>query len=119
MRDIIAKTGFVGLETTLVLLFLAVEYGRAGQFLSIDAGLMGVTMLMVLVLPYFLPSADSAEQSFGTWITFRGAVMAFGLALGLLLPESMRFMPMTLLLVAAIASCYLQFYGLMKLRLAK
>jgi len=107
-------------------LFLALEYGRAVQAFSVDGFLMGVTMLMVLVLPYFLPS-NAERPSFGNWLLARSAVglvgmilgVAFNQSLGIILPASLRFMPMTFLILASMISCYIQFYGLMKLRLAK
>ncbi len=118
--------GIAGIDTMFVLFFLALEYGRAVQAFSVDGLLMGVTILMVLVLPYFLPS-NFERPSFGSWLLARGAVTLFGMvlgvafkqSLGVVLPESLRFMPMTFLILASMVSCYIQFYGLMKLRLAK
>ena len=106
----------IGVDTSLVLLFIAVEVGRSGGFRSLETMLMGISMLMVLVLPYFLPSAEPIELSVAKWLGFRGAVIVFGLACGLVLPESMRFVPMNLLILAGICSCCIQFYGLMRLR---
>jgi pheromone shutdown protein TraB len=113
-------------DTALVLFFLALEYGRAVQALSMDGLLMGITMLMVLVLPYFLPS-NAERPTFANWLLARGAValtgmvlgVAFRQSLGVVLPESLRFMPMTFLILASMVSCYIQFYSLMKLRMAK
>jgi hypothetical protein len=118
--------GMIGIDTTFVLFFLALEYGRAVQMFSIDGLLMGITMLMVLTLPYFLPS-NSEKPLFANWMIGRGAIAFFGIllgfafkqSLGVVLPESIRFMPMTFLILASMVSCYIQFYGLMKLRLAK
>ena len=45
--------------------------------------------------------------------------MMFKQSLGVVLPETIRFLPMTLLIVTAMLSCYIQFYGFLKLRLAK
>ena len=120
-----AAKGFA-IDTGVVLFFLALEYGRAVRAFSVDGVLMGVTMTMVLVLPYFLPS-NAERLTFSNWLLARGAValggmvlgVAFKQSLGILLPESVRFVPMTLLIVAAMISCYIQFYGLMKLRLVK
>ena len=125
------ERGFVfgrglAVDTCLVLFFLALEYGRAVQALSVDGLLMGVTILMVLVLPYFLPS-NVERPTLSNWLLARGAValtgmmlgVAFKQSLGVVLPESLRFMPMTFLILASMISCYIQFYGLMKLRLAK
>ncbi len=116
----------LGIDTAFVLFFLALEYGRAVQMFSLDGLLMGTTMLMVLALPYFLPSRH-AQPLFANWLIVRGSValvgitlgFAFKQSLGVVLPESLRFMPMTLLILAAMVSCYVQFYGLLKLRLAK
>jgi hypothetical protein len=118
--------GIIGVDTTIVLFFLSMEYGRAVQMFSVDGLLMGTTMLMVLVLPFFLPS-QYEKPLFANWMIRRGAVALIGIlfgfvfkqSLGVLLPESLRFMPMMFLIVASMASCYVQFYGLMKLRLAK
>ena len=81
---------------------------------------------MVLVLPYFLPS-NWLALSFGNWLIGRSSIAVSGLvlgtvfnySLGLVVPGSLRFMPMTFLILASMVSCYIQFYGLIKLRLAK
>lgn len=115
-----------GIDTILVLFFLALEYGRAVQFLSVDALLMLTTMAMVLILPYFLPT-KSARPTLGSWLKLRTSVAVVGLALGVLysrgagiaMPDSFKFVPMTFLILTAMVSCYVQFYGLLRLRLAK
>ena len=124
-RGVIFGRGFA-VDTIVVLFFLALEYGRAVRAFSVDGALMGITMLMVVVLPYFLPS-NFARPTFSNWLLARGTVALSGMilgvvfkqSLGIILPESVRFMPMTLLILASMISCYIQFYGLMKLRLAK
>ncbi len=121
-----ALSGMIGIDTTFVLFFLALEYGRGLQFSSIDGLLMGFTLLMVLVLPYFLPSRYE-KPGFSNWLAGRCAIALFGAllgvaftkTLGVILPESLRFMPLTLLILASMVSCYIQFYSLLKLRLAK
>jgi hypothetical protein len=124
-----SEFGFSGsfvIDTTFVLFFLALEYGRSVRMFALDGLLMAITMLMVLILPYFLPSA-SGKPVFRNWMIGRGAVALSGIALGIafrqsvgvVVPEFLQTMPMTLLIVAAMISCYIQFYGLMKLRLAK
>jgi len=118
MRDVVSKLNVIGIDTSVVLFFLAMEVGHSAGFASIETLLMGVTMLMLLVLPYFLPSAEVGEASFAKWLVFRGFMMVFGLVCGLVLPESMRYLPMNLLILAGISSCFVQFYGLMRLRLA-
>jgi hypothetical protein len=118
--------GFFGFDTAIVLFFLAIEYGRAVRLFSADGILMAVTIGMVVVLPYFLPSRYQ-RPSFGNWMIGRSSILLTGLVfgavfssgLGVMLPASLRFMPMTFLILASMISCYVQFYGLMRLRLAK
>lgn len=115
-----------GIDTAFVLFFLAMEYGRAVRLFTADGILMAITMAMVLVLPYFLPSSWNAP-SFGNWLTARTSVLLAGLvfgaifsySLGIVMPVSLKSLPMTFLILASMISCYLQFYSLMKLRLAK
>jgi len=108
----------IGIDTALVLLFLAAEIGRYGNFGSLETILMLVSMVMLLVLPYFLPSAAGSGTLLAKWLVFRGLAAIFGLFLGGLLPPSIQFLPMNFLILAGICSCFFQFYGLMKLRLA-
>ncbi|CAN5476942.1 hypothetical protein BH10ACI2_BH10ACI2_16520 [soil metagenome] len=121
-----AASGMLSIDTTFVLFFLALEYGRGVQLASIDGLLMGITLLMVLVLPYFLPS-QVEKPSFNNWLAGRcaiallGAVLgvAFSMSIGVVLPDSLRFMPLTFLILASMISCYIQFYSLLRLRPAK
>jgi len=114
------------IDTTFVLFFLALELGRTTDMMAIDTIFLSVTTLMVLVLPYFLPS-DAEFPSFGVWLSGRSAITVLGLVIGVafqksvgvLVPDTLKFVPMTGLIIAAMISCYVQFYGLMKLRLAK
>lgn len=114
------------LDTTFVLFFLGLEFGRTLGSLSFDGVLMFATILMVAVLPYFLP-ADVERPVFAKWLVGRGLIVALATVLGAilsqaygtLLPEAFRFMPLTLLIVTAMTSCFVQFYGLMRLRLVK
>lgn len=118
-------SGF-GIDTLFVLFFLALEYGRAVQLFSMDAALMLTTMAMVLILPYFLPS-KRARPALGSWLKLRSLVAVTGLtfgvfysrSVGLVLPESWKFVPLTFLILTAMVSCYVQFYALLRLRLAK
>ena len=119
-------SSLMSIDTTFVLFFLAIEYGRSIQMFSLDGVLMGTTMLMVLALPYFLPTAYE-KPLYATWLSGRGAIALFGMILGLvlklnagtLLPQSLLYVPMTFLILASMISCYIQFYSLMKLRPAK
>ncbi len=120
----VENAGFT-FETTFVLFFLAIEFGRSFSGFTLDGVFVALTLLMVAVLPYFLPSSD--KPSFGIWLSGRTAITLFAVLLGVLfkqsvgvfLPETFRFLPMTLLIVAAMLSCYIQFYGFLKLRFVK
>lgn len=113
------------IDTTFVLFFLAVEFGQMLGNFGLDTVIFAITLLMMLVLPYFLPSVE--KQSFGAWLLGRSLIAGFAISvgaafnqsLGVVLPETFRFLPMTLLIVTAMLSCYIQFYGFLKLRLAK
>jgi hypothetical protein len=107
----------IGWDTAVVLFLLALEFGRAGRFFSAEGLVMGIAIAMLVVLPYLLLAV--AELTFAKWLVARIAVAVGGFGLGVALPEATRFMPMTLLIVAAMISCYVQFYGLMRLRPAK
>jgi hypothetical protein len=112
-------------DTTFVLFFLGLEFGRTIQNFTFDGFLLFVTMLMVAAMPYYLITED--RPAFGKWLSGRAVIAVFATFLGAVLnsaygsvlPESFRFMPLTLLIVAAMMSCFIQFYGLMRLRLAK
>jgi hypothetical protein len=112
------------IDTTFVLFFLAVEFGQMLGNFAIDTVFFAAALLTLLVLPYFLPSED--KPSFANWVLGRTLIAAFAVSVGVMfkqslsvLPEMFRFLPMTLLIVTAMLSCYIQFYGLLKLRLAK
>ncbi len=124
-NETVADKSFT-VETTFVLFFLAVELGQSFSLLALDSSLLAVTLLMIAVLPYFLYS-ENERPEFGKWILGRSLIAAFAIilgaafkqTLGVLLPETFRFLPMTLLIVTAMISCYIQFYGFLKLRPAK
>ena len=119
-----AEKGF-SLDTSFVLFFLAVEFGRTFLSLSLDNIFMFFTLLTVVVLPYFLLSNE--KPAFANWLLGRSLIAGFAVllgamfkqSLGVVLPETFRFLPMTLLIVTAMLCCYIQFYSFFKLRLAK
>jgi 4-amino-4-deoxy-L-arabinose transferase-like glycosyltransferase len=123
----VEKTGERGfaVETTFVLFFLAVECGHSMSVLALDTFVLALTLAAFIVLPYFLPAEDKPD--FGRWVLGRSLIAALGVGLGMMykqtlgvvLPEMLRYLPMTLLIVTAMLSCYIQFYGLLKIRLAK
>ena len=120
----ISERGFA-VDTSFVLFFLAVEFGRTFFSLSLDNIFLFLTLLAVAILPYFLLTDE--KTSLTNWLFGRSliaglAIMlgaSFKQSLGVVLPETFRFLPMTLLIVTAMLCCYVQFYGFLKLRLAK
>jgi hypothetical protein len=112
-------------DTTFVLFFLAIEFGRTFSRLSLDGVFLFATLLMVAVMPYFLTSGE--KPSFSSWFFGRSLIASFAMLLGMMfqksigvvLPETFKFLPMTLLIITAMLSCYVQFYGFLKLRPAK
>ncbi|MEJ7624926.1 MAG: hypothetical protein WKF34_13110 [Pyrinomonadaceae bacterium] len=111
-----------GLDTLLVLIFLGIEYGRAVTALSMDGLLMGSTMLMVLFLPYFLPSRYD-KPAFLNWVFGRAAFLSMAIVLGFGIGPALRstlpFSPLTPLILVSMISLYVQFYALLRLRVAK
>jgi hypothetical protein len=122
-RSVNADKSFA-IDTTFVLFFLAIEFGQIINNFALDTVFFALTLVMLIVLPYFLPSDE--KPGFGNWVLGRTLIAAFAVSLGVMfkqslsvLPEMFRFLPMTLLIVTAMLSCYIQFYGLLKIRLAK
>jgi hypothetical protein len=115
----------LSVDTSFVLFFLAVEFGRTFVSLSLDNIFMFFTLLTVAVLPYFLLSDE--KPCFANWLLGRSLIAGFAVllgamfkqSLGVVLPETFRFLPMTLLIMTAMLCCYIQFYSFFKLRLAK
>jgi len=120
------NTRTASIDTSFVLFFLSVELARTAIFFSIDTLLLSLTTLMVLVLPYFIVEKNGFP-AFSSWVSGRVVIsilamlIGFGLrqSVGVLLPESVGYLPMTLLIVSAAISSYFQIYGVLKLRLVK
>lgn len=118
-----ADTAFA-VDTTFVLFFLAVEFGRSFGGITLESGFLVLALLTVAVMPYFL---TDEKPEFKIWVIGRFAIAVFAImlgwtfkqSLGVVFPEMFRFLPMTLLIVAAMLSCYIQFYGFLKLRFVK
>lgn len=123
--ETVDNDGFA-VETTFVLFFLAIELGQSFSFYALDSLLLAATLLMMLVLPYFLYSNEEKPR-FSNWLFGRSLIAGFALllgvafkqTLGVVLPETFRFLPMTMLIATAMISCYIQFYGFLKLRPVK
>lgn len=120
-----ANPGRFVIDTTFVLFFLAMDIGASFSSLALDGLLSAITLAMFLILPYFLPFSGE-KPDFKGWVIGRAfiAVVAIlaGLALqsaaGTVLPEAVRHVPMTLLIVSAILCAVIRIYAMLKVRLA-
>lgn len=114
------------IDTTFVLFFLALDLGLSFQAAGIDNILSIVTLAAFVGLPYLLPAMGENPQ-FASWAAGRTLIALVGVAIGLAfkqgigsaLPQGFVYLPMTLLIVAAMASCSMQFFSVFRLRLAK
>ena len=113
-------------DTTFVLFFLAVDFGQALPTFGLDTAVSAFTLGTLAVVPYFLPT-DSERPDFTGWLLGRTVIALFatvlglmyGQAVGILLPETFSYLPMTLVIVTAVASCYLQLCAMIRFRLAR
>jgi hypothetical protein len=113
-------------DTTFVLFFLGIDFGQSSMRFGLDSLFSAVTLGMLLVVPYFLPSMEEKPE-FSDWLMGRSVItifavalgVMFGQSLGILLPETFRFLPFTLVILTAMLSCSLQFYGMIRFRLAR
>lgn len=120
-----AEGGFFAFDTTLVLFFLALDLGQSGFTPNVGFLLSATTLMAVAAGPYLLFGDE--RPHFWTWFGSRLILAGFGGisgvlvggSVGTLLPESARFAPITLLILAAFLSFCLQFYGILRVRLAR
>ena len=125
MQDSVPNRGFA-VDTTFVLFFLAMDFGQSSMTFGLDAFLSVMTLGMLLIVPYFLPSFDEKPE-FVDWLMGRSVITIFAVALGVVfkqslgvvLPETFRFLPFTLVILTAMLSCILQFYVMIRFRLAR
>lgn len=121
----ITDRGFA-VDTTFVLFFLAVDFGRSVGSLSADSVVSLLTLGLLLVLPYLFP-CEAEKPAFIGWLAGRTVITAFAIGLGMMFrqslgvvfPEEFRFLPMTFVILTAMLSCYLQFYAMIRFRLAR
>jgi len=114
------------IDTTFVLFFLAVDFGITLFSFGVDSLVSGFMLSILIFVPYLVYSSGEKPE-FTDWMFGRIVIGVFAIGLGILfkqslgvvLPEAFRFLPLTLLIVAAMIGCYLQFYSLLKFRLAK
>lgn len=113
-------------DTTFVLFFLALDLGMSFISPSAESLLSITTVAAFIAVPYLLP-AIGKKPEFAVWAAGRTLIALFGVALGLAfrqgigtaLPEAFAYLPMTLLIFSAMASCSIQFFTVFRLRLAK
>lgn len=113
-------------DTTFVLFFLAVEIGSTLGRMDLGTLLSAVTLAAFVAVPYLLPS-EGEKPDFLPWAAGRAAIAAlalllgaaFSFAVGTVLPEPLRFLPMSLLIAAAAISAYVQLYVIIRNRLAR
>lgn len=126
MSITIPETRSFAADTTFVLFFLAIEFGQSLMSFGLDGVFLAVTLTMLLILPYYLPNAED-RPTLGRWLMGRIFIAAFAIGLGVIfrqsvgvvIPDAFKFLPMTLLIVTAMFSCFFQFYAFTKFRLAK
>lgn len=113
-------------ETSFLLFFFSVEFGRLSSQLSFDlkSAVYTLTLIALITLPYFLHG--STKSKFSSWIFKSCIIASFGIVIGwmfdkslaVLLPDIFRFLPMTLVILTATITFLTQFYFFIKLRLA-
>lgn len=124
--ELLSERPFPITDTTVVLFFLALEIGSRQTFDFIEAGFGFAVLAAFSALPYWI-SVDSGRR-FSEWLAGRAIISLTGLSIGVLLglaldagalPAAVRFVPLTLLIVAAIISCNYGIYAIIKNRLAR
>ena len=125
MRDSLANKRFA-VDTTFVLFFWGIDFGQSSLAFALDSVFSVLTLGMLLVVPYFMPSMEEKPE-FIDWLMGRSVITIFAIALGVIFrqslgvvfPETFRFLPFTLVILTAMLSCSLQFYGMIRFRLAR
>lgn len=113
-----------GLDTTFVLFFLAMDLGTGGPDM-LSATMSVFTLAAFITLPYFLPF-DGERPAFAGWAFGRGFIAFVGVLAGLalmaaagsILPDAVRYLPLTLLIAAGIFCTGRWLYVMIKVRLA-
>ena len=113
-------------DTTFVLFFLAMDlFGSFSGTVGLDALLSLVTIGLFAVMPYLLPFEGEKPEFWG-WLTGRfsigviGAIsgLAISASTGVFWPETVRYVPFTLLIISGIFCAFTQLRAIMKVRLA-
>jgi hypothetical protein len=115
----------IAADTTYVLFFLTMDLAGNMQSMAFESILSGLTITAFLILPYLLPFAGGKTE-FTSWLAKRlfitavgfTAGLAFQAGLGTVLPESVKFLPMTFLIISGIFCAITQIRGIIGVRLA-
>ena len=121
-----AASGRFVIDTTFVLFFLAMDIGSSIGSFGLDGVVSILTLVMFVVLPYFLPFSGEKPEFWG-WSIGRLLIAIVGIlagsalhaSIGTILPEGARYLAMTLLITSGIFCTYSQIYGIIKVRLAR
>lgn len=114
-----------GLDTKLVVLFLAMDTGRGFSAWDLNEFLSFFTIGILVVLPYFLP-VPAEKPEFAGWVLWRVFIGGIGFILGaglnvisqVFLMESIKYLPMTFLILTGILCAATQIRGIIGVRLA-
>jgi hypothetical protein len=115
------------LDTSFVLFFLSMDLVRAFEgFLDLGFAISAMTVAAFIALPYFLPF-DAERPNFGIWafgrlnIALVGVLAGWAIQMtsGVVFPESLKYLPMTLLIVSGIFCAFSQMRGIIRVRLAR
>ena len=115
------------LDTSFVLFFLAMDaVGAFEGFFDLGFAVSVITVGTFIALPYFLPF-EGERPNFGIWAFGRLNIALVGvlagwavqMASGVVFPESIKYLPMTLLIVSGIFCAFSQMRGIIRVRLAR
>lgn len=117
--------GWFAADTAILVFFLGINVGQ-GFTLGFETILAVATLAMFAVLPYFLPY-EGSKPEFEGWVVGRIALALAAVVLGVfldrtfgsLMPAYVRFIPLTLVMLAGMVSTFIQLANLMRIRLVK
>jgi hypothetical protein len=115
----------VGVDTALVLFFLAMDLGGSLTVFDLGTVLSVLTIMAFIVFPFFLPFEEERPQ-FLSWIAGRLFVAIAGIVAGMglnVLVEvyfmgNLQYLPMTLLIFSGIFCAITQIRDIIRFRLA-
>ena len=112
-------------DTTFVLFFLAMDLAGSFAGVGFDSLLSVLTIGIFAVVPYLLPF-DGEKPEFWGWLIGRLSIaaiavisgMAISTSAGVFLPETVKYVPFTLLIISGIFCAFTQLRVIIKVRLA-